>query len=125
MEALPPDMFERLTHKLKTRTAHALNAAPHIIWPMRFVLPHQKHLRPAWMIRTGLFLYDHLGGRQTLASSHGVKFADQELMGIPHRLVIGDRGLDKGELEYKGRRDSEVTMVALDELRAFLDARFA
>ncbi|OHY97479.1 proline--tRNA ligase [Salinicola sp. MIT1003] len=55
----------------------------------------------------------------------GVKFADQELMGIPHRLVIGDRGLDKGELEYKGRRDSEVTMVALDELRAFLDARFA
>lgn len=55
----------------------------------------------------------------------GVKFADQELMGIPHRLVIGDRGLDKGELEYKGRRDSEVTMVAMDELRAFLDARFA
>ena len=55
----------------------------------------------------------------------GVKFADQELMGIPHRLVIGDRRLDKGELEYKGRRDSEVTMVAMDELRAFLDARFA
>lgn len=55
----------------------------------------------------------------------GVKFADQELMGIPHRLVIGDRGLDNGELEYKGRRDSEVTMVALDNLRAFLDTRFA
>jgi prolyl-tRNA synthetase len=55
----------------------------------------------------------------------GVKFADQELMGIPHRLVIGDRGLDNGELEYKGRRDSEVTMVALDNLRSFLDARFA
>ncbi|WP_110709130.1 proline--tRNA ligase [Salinicola sp. CR57] len=55
----------------------------------------------------------------------GVKFADQELMGIPHRLVVGDRGLDKGELEYKGRRDSDVTMVALDDLRHFLDARFA
>ncbi|NRB56199.1 MAG: proline--tRNA ligase, partial [Salinicola sp.] len=55
----------------------------------------------------------------------GVKFADQELMGIPHRLVVGDRGLDNGELEYKGRRDSEVTMVAVDELRHFLDARFA
>lgn len=55
----------------------------------------------------------------------GVKFADQELMGIPHRLVIGDRGLDNGELEYKGRRDSEVTMVALDDLRRFLDAKFA
>ncbi|KAA0019171.1 proline--tRNA ligase [Salinicola corii] len=55
----------------------------------------------------------------------GVKFADQELMGIPHRLVVGDRGLDKGELEYKGRRDSEVTMVALDDLRHFLDNKFA
>jgi len=55
----------------------------------------------------------------------GVKFADQELMGIPHRLVIGDRGLDNGELEYKGRRDSDVTMVALENLRSFLDARFA
>ena len=41
-----------------------LNAAPHIIWPLRFVLPHVKGLRPAWMIRLGLFLYDHLGGRK-------------------------------------------------------------
>ena len=43
-----------------------LRAAPHIIWPMRFVLPHQKDLRPAWLIRLGLFLYDHLGGRKML-----------------------------------------------------------
>ncbi|GHB08382.1 proline--tRNA ligase [Salinicola rhizosphaerae] len=55
----------------------------------------------------------------------GVKFADQELMGIPHRLVIGDRGLDNGELEYKGRRDSEVTMVKVDALEGFLAERFA
>lgn len=41
-----------------------LNMAPHIIWPLRFVLPHQPHLRPAWMIRIGLFLYDRLGGRR-------------------------------------------------------------
>ncbi|MET3652807.1 glycerol-3-phosphate dehydrogenase [Dyella japonica] len=41
-----------------------LRAAPHIIWPLRFVLPHQSHLRPGWMIRLGLFLYDHLGGRR-------------------------------------------------------------
>ena len=40
--------------------------APHIIWPLRFVLPHHKQLRPAWMLRLGLFLYDHLGGRQRL-----------------------------------------------------------
>jgi len=37
-----------------------LAAAPHIMWPLRFVLPHEPHLRPAWMIRAGLFLYDHL-----------------------------------------------------------------
>ncbi|ATJ82298.1 proline--tRNA ligase [Halomonas beimenensis] len=56
----------------------------------------------------------------------GVRFADQELMGIPHRLVVGDRGLDKGELEYKGRRDTEATMVPagdiLDFLREKIDA---
>jgi glycerol-3-phosphate dehydrogenase len=40
--------------------------APHIVRPMRFVLPHQQGLRPAWMLRVGLFMYDHLGGRQRL-----------------------------------------------------------
>ncbi len=43
-----------------------LEAAPHIIWPMRFVLPHSPEQRPAWLIRLGLFLYDHLGGRKRL-----------------------------------------------------------
>jgi glycerol-3-phosphate dehydrogenase len=43
-----------------------LAAAPHIIWPMRFVLPHSREQRPAWLIRLGLFLYDHLGGRKRL-----------------------------------------------------------
>jgi len=43
-----------------------LNAAPHIIWPMRFVLPHSPLDRPAWLVRLGLFLYDHLGGRKKL-----------------------------------------------------------
>jgi glycerol-3-phosphate dehydrogenase len=43
-----------------------LRAAPHIIWPLRFVLPHHSGLRPAWMIRLGLFLYDHLGHRERL-----------------------------------------------------------
>ncbi len=40
--------------------------APHIIWPLRFVLPHHSGLRPAWLLRLGLFLYDHLGGRKLL-----------------------------------------------------------
>lgn len=40
--------------------------APHIIWPLRFVLPHHSALRPAWMLRLGLFIYDHIGGRKKL-----------------------------------------------------------
>ena len=40
--------------------------APHIIRPLRFVLPHHQGLRPAWLIRLGLFLYDHVGGRKIL-----------------------------------------------------------
>jgi glycerol-3-phosphate dehydrogenase len=46
-----------------------LRAAPHLIEPLSFVLPHEPHLRPAWMIRAGLFLYDRLGGRMTLPRS--------------------------------------------------------
>ena len=48
--------------------------APHIIWPLTFVLPHVSKLRPAWMVRLGLFLYDHLGGRKRLPGSRGVDF---------------------------------------------------
>ena len=43
--------------------------APHIIWPLRFILPHAPHLRPAWLLRIGLFLYDHIGGRRRLPPS--------------------------------------------------------
>lgn len=50
-----------------------LKNAPHIIWPMRFVMPHNKLLRPAWMIRLGLFLYDHLAPRRKLPGSNGVR----------------------------------------------------
>jgi glycerol-3-phosphate dehydrogenase len=52
-----------------------LRAMPHISWPMRFVLPHHKGLRPAWLLRLGLFLYDHLGGREILPGTRGIKFS--------------------------------------------------
>ncbi len=54
-----------------------LRIAPHIIWPLEFVLPHEKHLRPAWMIRAGLFLYDHIGGHSSLPKSRGVRLAPE------------------------------------------------
>ncbi|MDX1253159.1 MAG: proline--tRNA ligase [Gammaproteobacteria bacterium] len=53
----------------------------------------------------------------------GVMFADMELIGIPHRLVLGERGLDEGVIEYKGRRDDQARNVPLAEVVAFLDNR--
>lgn len=62
-----------------------LRVAPHIIWPLRFVLPHQSHLRPAWMIRLGLFLYDHLQrGRRSLPGSRRVRLS-RHAVGQPLR----------------------------------------
>jgi glycerol-3-phosphate dehydrogenase len=49
--------------------------APHIIRPLRFILPHHRGLRPAWLLRMGLFLYDHLGGRRRLPSTRTVTLA--------------------------------------------------
>ncbi|HWL46321.1 MAG TPA: FAD-dependent oxidoreductase, partial [Sphingomonadaceae bacterium] len=49
-----------------------LALAPHLIEPLTFVLPHRHGTRPAWLVRLGLFLYDHLGGRRTLPGSRGV-----------------------------------------------------
>ena len=46
--------------------------APHIIWPMRFVLPYQKGIRPRWLVRLGLFLYDHIGGRKRLPPTRSI-----------------------------------------------------
>jgi glycerol-3-phosphate dehydrogenase len=55
-----------------------LQAAPHIIWPLRFVLPHHDGLRPRWMIRLGLFMYDHLGGRKILPPTRSVNLTTDE-----------------------------------------------
>lgn len=49
-----------------------LASAPHLMWPLRFVMPHDPSMRPAWMIRIGLFLYDHLAKREMLAGSRAI-----------------------------------------------------
>ncbi len=63
--------FKLVRHSLIEREI-LLRSAPHIIWPLRFVLPHHKSLRPRWLIRLGLFIYDHLGGRKILPGSFGI-----------------------------------------------------
>ena len=64
----------RLVREALAEREVLLAKAPHLVKPMRFVLPHQPHLRPAWMIRAGLFLYDHLGTRKKLPASRGLRF---------------------------------------------------
>src|SRR3546814_13225567 len=53
--------------------------APHIIWPMRFVLPYAKGLRPAWLLRLGLFLYDHIGGRKLLQATRTLQLRNDQI----------------------------------------------
>src|SRR5690606_6419028 len=56
----------RLVHEALAEREVLWAAAPHIIWPLRFVLPHVKGMRAAWFLRLGLFVYDYLGGRKLL-----------------------------------------------------------
>jgi len=64
--------FDLVRKALKEREV-LWKLAPHIAWPMRFILPHHKDLRPAWLLRLGLFLYDHIGGRKLLPATKTVK----------------------------------------------------
>ena len=67
----------RLVREALAEREILLKKAPHIIRPLRFRLPYRKHLRPSWMIRAGLFLYDNLARRNTLKGSHGIKFGKE------------------------------------------------
>ncbi|WP_191601379.1 glycerol-3-phosphate dehydrogenase [Marinomonas algicola] len=64
----------RLVREALSEREVLLKIAPHIVTPMRFQMPHRPHLRPAFLIRLGLFLYDHLGKREALPGSKGVKY---------------------------------------------------
>jgi len=66
----------RLVRESLRERERLLHIAPHISGPLRFVLPQPKGGRPGWMIRVGLWLYDHIGGRRSLPGSHGVNLVD-------------------------------------------------
>ncbi|MBY6240810.1 glycerol-3-phosphate dehydrogenase [Methylosinus sp. Sm6] len=64
------EQFEfRLVHEALAERELLLAAAPHIIRPLQFILPHERSVRPAWLVRLGLFLYDHLARRQRIPGS--------------------------------------------------------
>jgi glycerol-3-phosphate dehydrogenase len=62
----------RLVREALFERERLLESAPHIIWPLRFVLPHEKGIRPAWFVRLGLFLYDHLAPRKKLPGTERI-----------------------------------------------------
>ncbi len=62
----------RLVREALAEREVLLRVAPHIVRPMRFVLPHRPEMRPRWMIRAGLFLYDHLARRVSLPGSESI-----------------------------------------------------
>ncbi len=69
----------RLVREALQERERLLTLAPHIVWPLRFILPHNRHQRPQWMIWLGLKLYDRLGGKSRLAKSRKVDLAGTAL----------------------------------------------
>ena len=83
-------------------------AAPHIIEPLRFVLPHHAGLRPAWLLRLGLFLYDHLGGRKLLPPTRTLDLT-RDVTGQPLKPGLFRRGF-----EYSDCRVDDARLVVLN-----------
>ena len=99
----------RLVREALAEREVLLKKAPHIIRPMRFIMPHEPHLRPAWLIRLGLFFYDHLGKREQLASSNLVEFSD-----VDSPL---NSGITKG-FEYSDCAVDDARLVVLNAMQA-------
>ncbi|AKH19730.1 glycerol-3-phosphate dehydrogenase [Sedimenticola thiotaurini] len=102
--------FKLVHHALREREV-LLASAPHIIHPIRFVLPHNDSLRPEWMIRLGLFLYDHLGGRKRLAGSKHIRFNT-------HQAGRALKPLFRSGFEYADCRVADARLVVLNALDA-------
>jgi glycerol-3-phosphate dehydrogenase len=96
-----------------------ISAAPHIMWPMRFVMPHDVHLRPAWMIRAGLFLYDHLAPRRYLPASQSVDLREHPAGGplrgnFTRGFAYSDGWVDDARLVVLNARDAADRGAAIE-----------
>lgn len=101
----------RLVREALAEREVLLGIAPHIIHPMRFVLPQPPAGRPGWMIRIGLFLYDHIGGRRSLAGSQAVRLEGTEWgrglkPGLANGFVYSDCWVDDSRLVVLNARDA-------------------
>jgi glycerol-3-phosphate dehydrogenase len=88
-----------------------LRVAAHLVWPARFVMPHVPELRPRWMIRVGLFLYDHLARRSLLPGSAAVRldrppYSSGLRKELKHGFVYSDCRVDDARLVVANARDA-------------------
>jgi glycerol-3-phosphate dehydrogenase len=100
----------RLVREALAEREVLMRIAPHLVRPLRFVMPYQPALRPAWMIRVGLFLYDHLGGRSSLPASKGVDLRAREGNGLKpifrRGFAYSDCSVDDARLVVLNARDA-------------------
>jgi glycerol-3-phosphate dehydrogenase len=123
------ELYEfRLVREALAEREVLLAAAPHIIWPLRFVLPHRPEMRPRWMIRAGLFLYDHLARRVSLPGAEGFRTAGHPLAAplspaIAHAFAYSDAWVEDSRLVLLCARDAADRGADIRTRTAFEAAR--
>jgi glycerol-3-phosphate dehydrogenase len=121
------EFFEfRLVREALIEREQLLAIAPHIIRPMRFILPHVAGLRPRWQIRAGLFLYDHLGGRKRLPASRSVRLTGDAFgplqPSLRHGFAYADCWVDDSRLVVLNARDAADRGAAIHTRTRFVSA---
>ena len=118
--------FKLVAEALRERE-RLVKAAPHVIHPLRFVLPHENAVRPWWMVRAGLYLYDMLGGRMTLKRSRSLRKADTAftapLKGGGRGFVYSDAFVDDSRLTVLNAIDAADNGAAIRVGTALASAR--
>ncbi|GFE90846.1 glycerol-3-phosphate dehydrogenase [Steroidobacter agaridevorans] len=121
------EFFEfRLVREALIERERLLRIAPHIIRPMQFVLPHVPELRPRWLMRLGLFFYDHIGGRKILPASRSVRLANGAYgalrPGLDHGFAYSDCWVDDSRLVVLNALDAALRGAAIRTRTRFLNA---
>ncbi len=117
----------RLVREALQERERLLAAAPHLIYPMHFVLPHENSVRPWWLVRLGLLLYDTIGGRISLPRSRGLKKSDTQYFAPLKRpgsgFVYSDAWVDDARLVVLNALDAAQHGAEIRTRTALVSAR--